>query len=169
MDLLNQNRDILLSYDTDLDFENGDLMVTSGADMIKRKVFKLMITNMNDWKRDKSIGASPNKFTGEPNTRQTGGLIKQFLESQIQPNIVPAIIEVKVVPINTDSIKIYITLFLDGSIIGNMPFSLDFINGLLYTQFDDKTDKLISSDAIKINSVEDISTPNIYKDRLRFQ
>jgi len=169
MDLRNSAKDILLSYDTDIDFEQGDLMITSNADMIKRKVFKLLVTNLNDWKFDKSIGASPNRFTGEHNTRQTGELIVSFLETNIQPHIFPAIVEVKVVPINTDSIKIYITLYLEGSIIANMPFSMDFMNGLLYTQFDEKTDKLISSTAIKINSIKDIDKPNIYKDRLRFQ
>ena len=161
--------DILFSYDTDIAFDDKDLMLTSGVDAITRRIFKLLITNVNDWKYEPDLGASPNRFTGEQNTRETGELIEQFIDYNISPHILPHSIKTTVVPVSYDSVKIYIDVYIDGLVEATLPYTLDFVNGLVYTQFDPATDKVISSDTLKINSVEDISTPNIYKDRLRFQ
>ena len=161
--------DILFSYDGDISFENGDLMLTTGNDLLERKVFKLLLTSINDWKFDKNIGASPNIFIGEQNTRDTGKLIESYLDTHIQEHIYPAIINTKVVPLDYDSIKIYITLYIQGTIVAKLPLTLDFINGLIYTQYDEKTDNIISNKTTKFNTNDAINKPNIYKDRFRLQ
>ena len=161
--------DILLSYDTDIAFFENDLMITSGIDLVKRKVFKLLISEPGSWNMDKQIGASPNKFTGERNTREIAEILKVYLENGIQPHIQPFVIDVKIVPVNKDSIKIYLYLLFDGQIETTIPYSLDFINGLLYTQYDDKVDKLISDKALKFNDIDDVSQYNKYLDRLAEQ
>jgi len=169
---VNNNRsktDVLLSYNTDIDFEFDDLMMTSDEDLLKRKVFKLLITQFGDWKFDKEIGASPNIFTGEHNTRETAALIKQFIEFNIQQYISPAIIDARIVPIDEDSIKIYITLYVNGLRIASLPYTLDFINGLLYSQYDDRVDKLISTPELKLNTIDDVADPNVYVEKFRLQ
>ncbi len=169
MDITNKRSDILLSYDTDIAFANNDLMITSGTDLIKRKIFKLLITAVNDWKFQPTIGSSPSKFVGEKNTRDTGKLIEQYITYNIEPHIFPNFIQTKVVPVNYNSVKVYIDVYIAGLLSATLPYSIDFVNGLVYTQFDSATDTVISSETTKINAVDDISTPNIYKDRLRFQ
>ena len=43
-------KDILLGYDTDIYFENNDLMICTGVDYIEREIYKLLITEPGDWK-----------------------------------------------------------------------------------------------------------------------
>ena len=170
MNLNNTNKtDILLSYNTDIDFEFDDLMLTSNEDLLKRKVFKLLITQFGDWKFDRSVGSSPNIFTGEKNSRETAALIKQHLEYNIQEHITPAIIEAKIVPVNEESIKIYISLYLDGLRIANLPYTLDFINGLMYAQYDERVDRLISTPELKLNTIDDVDHPNVYVEKFRLK
>jgi len=169
MELFQFRSDILLSYDTDIDFGTGDLLVANGLEFLKRKVFKLLITEANDWKIMPDIGASPNRFTGEQNTRTIAKQIKQFVESNIQQHIAPARIDIQVVPLNYDSVKIYLDILVADSIITTMPFTFDYVNGISYTQYDDIVDKIISNQTNKINQAEDINTPNPFLDRLRRQ
>ena len=75
MELFGTISDILLSYDTDIDFENDDLMMTNGNDLLERKVFKLLITSLNDWKFDGEIGASPNIFIGSKRFITSKGIV----------------------------------------------------------------------------------------------
>ena len=169
MNLFQFTSDILLSYDTDIDFGTGDLLVVNGLEFLKRKIFKLLITETNDWKIIPTIGASPNRFTGEQNTRDIAKKIKQYIESNIQQHISPAQIDVIVVPINYDSIKIYIDILVVGVVVATIPFTFDYVNGISYTQYDDVVDKIVSNQTNKINQAEDINTPNPFLDRLRRQ
>jgi len=169
MDFFQNQSDILLSYDTDIDFQFDDLLITSGLDMIKRQVFKHLISELNDWKISPEIGASPNNFTGERNSRETGQLLKQFIESRIQQHIDPAVLNVKVVPINYDNVKIYIDINVSGNITSLQPLTLDYINGIKYTQFDEVVDTLVSNSITKMNDINSINNPNPYVDRLSVQ
>jgi len=161
--------DILFSYDTDIDFANEDIMIVSDIEMIKRQIFKLLITDKNDWKFEPNTGATPNRFIGEQNTRETAQLLKQYMETNINNLMHYGFVDIKIIPLNYESVKIYIDVYLDDMSKATMPFTLDFVNGLIYTQFDNMVDTLVSNKNIKINSVDDIPTPNIYKDRLRLQ
>ena len=58
--------DILFGYDTDIHFENGDLMTTTGIDYIERELYKLLITIPGEWKTTPTAGASPEKPQGKP-------------------------------------------------------------------------------------------------------
>jgi len=169
MELFQFKSDILLSYDGDIDFNSGDILTVNGLEYIKRVVFKLLLTEMNDWGVYPNIGASPNRFTGEQNTRDIGKQIKQYIETNIRQHIAPATIDVKVVPINYDSVKIYLDIIVVSDIISTIPFTFDYVNGISYTQYDDVVDKIISNKNNKINSAEYINNPNPYLDKLRKQ
>jgi len=156
--------DILMSYDTDIAFEYGDLMYTGGVDYIKRKVFKLLLSDLNDWKVTPEVGANPTKYIGEHNTREVATRIQNYIIERIAPEIDPIIIDVRVIPIDYDSIKCYIDLYSSNMSIGTIPFTMDFINGFTYTQFDSRVDKIVSSKRHKINAPNEISRPNLIKD-----
>jgi len=162
-----ETTDILLSYDTDIDFEHDDLMLTSGNELLKRRVFKLLISEFRDWPFEPNIGANPNVFMGEHNTRETAKSLTEFLETRIQPYINPAFLSVRVVPVDYDSIKIYLDLYVDGIVAGIMPFTMDFVNGLQYTDYDERVDTVISNSVTKMNTINDVNKPNKYLDRLR--
>ena len=169
MELYENIGDIFLSYDTDIEFSNGDLMLNYGVDLLKRKAFKLLISEINDWGFMREIGASPKVFIGEPNTRETAELLKSYVESKLRKYLQPVIPEVRVVPLDFDSVKVYIDLLFSNTTVATLPMTLDFINGITYTQFDDKVDILSSSSTHKLNTAGNITKPNIYKDRLRLQ
>jgi len=169
MNFLDSQADILLSYDLDIDFGTNDILLTNGIDFVKRKVFKLLITEVNDWGMNPGLGASPNLFTGMQNTRENAQLLKQFLTSRIQPYIEPFVLDIQIIPVDYDSIKIYIDLILATNILSSTPFTFDFVNGFSYTQYDEVVDKIISNKTIKFNDMEDINVPNPFLDRLRLQ
>ncbi len=161
--------DVLLSFDTDIDFKNGDLLISSGQDEIKRKVFKLLITETGDWKIHKNVGASPIQFIGEKNNRETGMMIKEFIQSRLQEQLSTNIVNVRVIPIDYESVKVYIDIITDSNTISIAPFTIDFINGIRYVQFDSVVDSVFTNSTIKDNSTKNINIPNKYLDRLRFQ
>lgn len=161
--------DILLSYDTDIEFGGSDLLITTGQDHIKRKIHKLLITEPGDWKVHINVGASPTLFIGEKNNRETGNRIKEYLMSKIQPFIYPSLLDVKVVPIDYDNVTVYIDVFMNSQIISASTFTIDFVNGISYSQFDDVVDKVVSSNILKQNNITNINTPNPYLDKLRFR
>ena len=169
MELFESQKDILLSFDTDIDFENGDIMFVDGDEFIKRKVFKLLISEINDWVLDPQLGANPSVFIGEPNNRETAQQLKNFIESRIAPFIVPYVMDVRVIPLNKESVKCYIDISSFGNTAITIPFTLDFIHGITYTQFDNKVDKIYSTNTAKINAPADISQPNPIKNRISRQ
>ena len=156
--------DILMSYDTDISFENGDLMLSTGSDLLQRRVIKLLLSETNDWRRYPHIGANPNIFIGNNNTREVGRNIERYITSKIQPFITPAIIDVRVVPIDFDAVKGYISVYYAGAAPINIPFKMDFINGLAITDFDERVDKVVSSDKLKFNDQQDYVAANPLKD-----
>ena len=160
----NASSDILMSYDTDIDFEFGDLMLATGSDFLKRKVFKLLLTEVNDWKKTPDLGANPSLFIGEKNSRNTAQKIQNFITERIQPYILPVLINVRVIPIDYDSVKCYIDLLYNGELVSTIPFTMDFINGFHFTELDERTDKIVSSNNHKINTPENIPFANPIKD-----
>lgn len=169
MPLFDRDRDVLMSYDTDIAFEKGDLMLTEGSDFLVRKVFKLIISEIGDWKLDPQLYASPKAFTGQKNTRDTATRIQSYLKTNIQPHISPVECAVRVIPLNYDSVKVYIDLIFMGSTLASVPFTLDYVNGFKYTQFDARVDSVISSKNLKMNAPTDIQFPNPIKDRISRQ
>lgn len=163
------NIDANFSYDTDIDFRNGDLMLVSGLDYLKKKIYKLLITMEGDWKLHPDVGSSPNKFVGYQNTRQTGKLIEEFLYANIQPIVVPAAVSIRVIPINRESVKCYIDLDMLGLDQVSIPFTLDYVNGIKYFDFDETTDSVIPSKNIKFNDNQSLRNPNPYWNRITQQ
>lgn len=160
--------DILLGYDQDLHFENGDLMLTSGIDYIERELYKLLITSPGDWKANGSLGASPDKFIGEQNTRDAANLLKDYLQMKLRATVTPAQLSVKVVPTDYSSITVIIDVFVHNSEITSMPFTFDFTTGSLkFNRRDVRTTPIKSSQKLKINDISNTKTPNKYWKSIR--
>jgi len=161
--------DVLLSYDGDIEFENGDLKLCTGLDCLKRDIYKLLITEPGDWPLFPEEGASPNKFTGEQNTRDNGKLLEKYLVEKIQPHVIPATVIAKVVPVSRESVKVYLDINIVGMDILSIPFTMDYINGISYTQIDEAVDTIESSKNIRYNDVNSLKHPNPIWNRMRKQ
>jgi hypothetical protein len=160
--------DVLLGYDTDFHFENGDLMLTSGIDYIEREIFKLLITSPNDWGANPQIGASPDRFIGEQNTREVGSAIKNYLQTRLRDTAFPAQLNVRVVPTDYTSITIFIEVFVQNSEITNMSFSFDFVTGgIQLLNRDERTTPVKSSPNLKVNDINSKKVPNKYWENIR--
>lgn len=160
--------DILFGYDTDIHFENGDLMVTTGIDYIEREVYKLLITEPGEWKADPRIGCTPNEFIGENNTRELGSIIQTHIEDGLKFTVMPAQVSVRVVPTDYEHLIIFIDIFVQGAEITSVPFQFDFVKGFKkLDKIDSRVTKPRSSQEYKINDISTVSNPNKYWDNLR--
>lgn len=161
-------KDILLGYDTDLHFDNGDLLLTSGKDYIEREIYKLLITYPGDWKANPSIGCTPNQFTGKQNTRETAKEIKNALEDGLKLTVAPAQVNVRVVPTNESSIMIFIDVISQDFSTMSFPFIFDYVNGIKKTVIRDvKTEKPKPSSRMHNNNIAHMRRPNKYWSRMR--
>jgi len=161
--------DVALTYDMDLDFQDGDLMLTQGIDAMKRIVYALLVTEPGDWKLYPDEGSSLTPFIGSRNTRDTARRIEEYIIDKIQPHVVPATVAVRVVPLSRESVKCYLELTLAGVEVTHIPFTMDFINGFVYPQIDERVDTVVSDRNIKYNDTDSINHPNPFWDRLRGQ
>lgn len=161
-------RDILLGYDTDLYFENNDLMITTGLDYIEREIYKLLITEPGDWKVSPQMGCSPNIFTGNQNTRTTGKKIEAHLKEGLKSTVFPSQVEVRVVPTGYDTVMIFIDILLQNMEIDSIPFEFDFINGIKkFNKMDARVVTPRSSVDYKLNDITNIKRPNKYWTQIR--
>jgi hypothetical protein len=161
--------DIFLSYEGDIEFEGGDIKLCNGIECLKRDIFKLLITEPGDWKIYPEEGASPNKFTGEQNTRDNARLLEKYVVEKVQPHVIPATVIAKAVPISRESVKVYLDINIAGMDILNIPFTLDYINGIAYPQIDEEVDSVVSSLHTKYNDSDSVKNPNPIWDRIRKQ
>jgi hypothetical protein len=160
--------DILLGYDTDLHFENGDLMLTTGIDYIEREIYKLLITEPGDWKASPFLGASPNQLTGSANTRENAIRMKDIITEGIKPTVYPAQVDVRIVPTDYDSVLVFIDVYVRSEDVVVIPFEFDYITGFRkLNKADTRVTKPISSQQYKINDISKITRPNKYWSRIR--
>jgi len=165
----NKMNDILLGYDTDIYFDNDDLMLTNGIDFIEREMYKLLITEPGQWKADPTIGACPNKFTGEQNTREIGEAIEKYVENGLKLTVAPGVPKVRVVPVGAEKIMIFIDINLPEFQRITVPFEFDYINGIQkITKIDSKTTPIKSSQNYDINNISNLRRPNKYWSRLSY-
>lgn len=126
-DLIN---DIALSYDGDLIIdESQDLLLISGIEWFKREVNKIIRTNLREWRSEPDIGANLEEFIGSVNSKETAESIKlKLLEAITIDNFqFPGQFEVKIIPVSTDKLTIYITYNIIGEnyAISKLIYSLD--------------------------------------------
>lgn len=162
-------KDIMFGLDTDIHFENDDLMLTStGTDFIEREVYKLLITEKGDWGTNLRLGASPVKFAGEPNTRESAAEVEQYLEEGLAFAVAPSKVKARCVPTNYESIMIFIDIYSPDAIALTMPFEFNYVNGISkLTRADPRTVKPRSSSEYQINDISNLKKPNKYWDRQR--
>lgn len=161
-------RDILFGYDTDIHFENGDLMTTTGIDYIEREIFKLLITNQGDWKASPLLGASPNQLIGELNTRENAQALQNIVEEGIKKTVYPASASVRVVPTNYESVLVLIDIFVRTQEVVVLPFEFDYVNGFRkLSKADPRITRPKSTKNYQINDISKIKRPNKYWSRIR--
>lgn len=161
--------DILFSGDQDIEFSNGDIMITRGVDAIKREIFKRLTTERGEWPLFPSEGASLNEYIGEPNTRETADLIKKHLLERLSPVVLPAALQVQVIPTDLESVAVIMKIKFGGDIVGSFSLKIDYINGIVYPGFDDKVDSLVTDKSTTINEPGKIRQYNKYWDQIRKQ
>lgn len=160
--------DILLGYDTDLHFENGDLMTTTGIDYIEREIYKLLITSPGDWKASPLLGASPNRLTGEQNTRENAQLMQDIILDGIRQTVYPASADVRVVPTDYDSVLVFIDVFVRSQDVVVLPFEFDYVNGFKkLSRSDERVTAPKSTKTYAINDISKMTKPNKYWSRIR--
>jgi hypothetical protein len=162
-------KDILFGYDTDIHFENDDLMQTSGLDFMEREIYKVLITLPGDWKADPTIGISPNKYTGEQNTRDVAREIQEYISEGLRLTVTPALPSVRVVPVANDKIMIFIDLLIANFQRITIPFEFDYINGIKkFTKLDSRVTEIDSSSNLDINNISKLRRPNKYWARMSY-
>lgn len=160
--------DVLLGYDTDLHFENGDLMTTTGVDYIEREIYKLLITQPGDWKASPLLGASPNQMTGEQNTRETAQRLQSLIEAGIKDTVYPASADIRVVPTDYDSVLVFIDVFVRTQEIVTIPFEFDYVLGFRkLSRADERVTKPQSTQQYQVNDISTMTRPNKYWSRIR--
>lgn len=163
-------RDILLGFDTDLHFENGDVMVTSGIDFMKREIFKVLITHQGDWKLAPSVGGSPEKFIGEQNTREVADALRSYIHDGIREIIFPSQASIKVVPTDSSRVLCFIDILTVDQVILSVPLEFDYSSGFFKLKAaDERTTKPRNSKHMRINDISDMKRPNKYWSRIRTQ
>lgn len=165
----NEMHDILFGYDMDIHFQNDDLMLTTGLDFIERELYKLLITMPGDWKADPTIGVSPNKYTGEQNTREIGQQIENYVEKGLRLTVAPGIPRVRVVPVAEDKIMLFIDVQIGNLESITIPFEFDYINGIKkFDRIDSKVTEPTSSQEYQLNDISNMRRPNKYWSRMSY-
>jgi hypothetical protein len=160
-------RDILLGFDTDIYFEDGDFMTCTGLDYITREIFKLLITNKGSWKAAPNIGCSPSSFIGEENTRENGERLKTLVEDGLKSTVYPGQIKVKVVPTDQSKVMVFIDIYSSDNMVSIEPFVFDFVSGVYkLNTIDARTTTKKSSSELTINSTQTSRRSNQYWDRI---
>lgn len=160
-------KDVLFGYDSDLHFENGDLMLTnSGTDFIEREIYKLLITERGEWKTNLRLGASPVIFAGQPNTKETAKALEKYLFESLNLTIAPANAKIKVTPIDYTSVIIFIDIYTPDALEISIPFSFDYTNGI--SKLDRGDPRLVTPETgdYEVNDINNLKQPNKYWSRL---
>jgi hypothetical protein len=104
-------RDIKMTLDGDIAIENGDIAITSGEDWYLREANKRLRSG-RDWKHHPSLGADLSRFTGEPNSRDTGRRIREAVAHSLGQDAIhlPATLDIKVIPTSKETINIVVAI-----------------------------------------------------------
>jgi hypothetical protein len=162
--------DIRMNYDTDLNFESDDLMLTSGRDYIELEVYKLLITEQGEWKASPKIGCSPQTFIGAANTRDTAKQLEAYLKEGLSFTVYPAQVDIKVVPTGYTNVMIFIDISHPDFDTDSVIFEFDFVNGIRkFNKIDERVTPPQSSDTYKLNDISNMKRPNQYWSSIREQ
>ena len=118
MELFGGLTDIGTTPDGELMIKNGDLQKVTGIDWFIGEVNKIL-RSANDWSFAPNAGVALDRFYGSMNTREIGNQISSLITAKIVRQRInfPADVVVTVVPLDRDSIKIYINLNYDFQVI----------------------------------------------------
>jgi len=162
--------DFLFGYDTDIHFENGDIKTTTGLDYLEREIFKVLLTSPGEWKASPRLGASLEEFIGQNNTREIGNIIRRHVEKSLTESIYPAQLKVKIIPTSESTLTVIIDIYVEGYIATRFPFEFNFVSGFKkITLRDAQVTGKKSSDNYQINDIAQMTRPNKYYERQRYQ
>lgn len=116
----------------DIKIANGDIAMVRGVDWFCQEVSKIL-KSANDWYFVPGAGAALDRFHGQVNSRAVAGQIQELIVSKIKRQGInyPAEVEVKVVPLTRDEIKIYINIKYNYQTINISSVVFDLQNGSL--------------------------------------
>jgi hypothetical protein len=116
----------------DITISNGDLQEVNGVDWFIQEVNKILKSS-TDWYYFPNAGAGLERFYGQNNTRAVASQIQDLIKGKIERQGIhfPATIDVKVVPISRDEIKVYINLNYNQQVISVSNLIFDLQKGSL--------------------------------------
>lgn len=159
--------DILFGHDTDIHFEDEDLMTTTGIDYIEREIYKLLITEIGDWKADPTLGVSLNRYTGEHNTREVAKEMEKHISQGLRLTAAPGQVHVRVIPTGEDSVMIFVRIFSAEVEVVKIPFEFSYVDGIRKLDVADPrvTEQQTTADA-GLNDIDNLRRPNRYWTRI---
>ena len=124
--------DWVTTKDGDLQVSGNDIGTVAGIDWFTQEVNKILMSG-NDWYFAPQSGASLDRFHGEINSKSTASQIQDLISNKImqQGLHVPASLEVRVVPIDVSTIKVYINLTYATQVIPVTAVVFDLQNGYI--------------------------------------
>lgn len=166
--------DIGMTLDGDLMVDGGDLQLVEGFDWLYREVNKRIRTENPSWVGHPTVGVGMGDFQGHPNTPDTAKALRQRIKYVLaQGNIsYPGEFNVRIVPIRSDGIMVFIYLDLAGNRVELQRLIYDFSNGIVQGMEDSTTTYQPLPQEVKLlDTTRDTASrgPNIYEDRIRKQ
>ncbi|HLD91541.1 MAG TPA: hypothetical protein VI911_11135 [Patescibacteria group bacterium] len=130
MSLFSGLSDIATSSDGDMLVEGSDLKKVNGIDWFIQEVNKIL-RSANDWFFAPNAGAALDRFYGSNNTREIATEIQDIIKSKIERQGIsfPATLNVRVVPLSRDEIKVYINLNFNNENINISKLIFDLQKG----------------------------------------
>jgi hypothetical protein len=141
-------RDFITTPNGDLKIVKEEIGEVQGIEWFTQEVSKIL-KSQTDWYFAPNAGAALDRFHGQVNSRATAGMIQDLLTSKIERQGInfPAELEVKVVPLSRDEIKVYINLKYGYQTINVSKVIFDLEGGFL-------------RDTETIEQQQDMRTPN---------
>ena len=111
---------------------NGDIQDVTGVDWFIQEVNKILKSS-TDWYFFPNAGANLERFYGQNNTRTIASQIQDLIKGKIERQGIhfPATIDVRVVPISRDEVKVYINLNYNQQVINVSSLIFDLQKGSL--------------------------------------
>jgi hypothetical protein len=167
--------DIGMTLDGDLMVDDsGDLRLVEGFDWLSREVGKRIRTDNPSWVGHPSIGVGMSDFQGHPNMPDTAKSLRKRIKYVLQQDNIsyPGEFNVRIVPIRSDGIMIFIYLDLAGSRVEIQRLIYDFSNGISQSMEESNTTYQPLPQEVKLlDTARDIASrgPNIYQERIKNQ
>ena len=127
--------DIAITNDGDLYFNENDILTVNGFDFIIQQILKILRTTRGELSYAPNLGVDLDSFAGKPNTREISNELKYEITEAIKYSFPFEVnyISVKIVPLSSDSISIYILMSDNTTTKVISKLIYDYTNGIIKT------------------------------------